>query len=327
MRIFLAPMEGVIDHHMRSLLVAIGGIDLCVTEFIRVTDHLLPNKVFFRYCPELLTDGATSQGCPVRVQLLGSNPAALAMNAEKAARLGASAIDLNFGCPAKTVNRHRGGACLLEEPDLLEDIAGSVRAAVPDTVPVTAKIRLGYQDRTPYLANAMALTRAGVSELVVHARSKADGYKPPAYWECIGEIREAVSIPVIANGEIWSVDDFLLCRERSGCDDIMLGRGILAQPDLALAIKVCINEKRHLSLSWQQIARHLLDFYQATRHNYPKKYLGNRLKQWLFYLKLQYPQAETLFEKIKKSRDDQVITHALADAANITDKKFTGCAA
>lgn len=325
MRIFLAPMEGVIDHHMRSLLATIGGIDLCVTEFIRVTDHLLPGKVFFRYCPELLTKGTTSRGCPVRVQLLGSNPAALAMNAEKAARLGAPAIDLNFGCPAKTVNRHRGGACLLEEPGLLEEIAGRVRAAVPDTVPVTAKIRLGYQDRTPYLANAKALARAGVSEIVVHARSKADGYKPPAYWECIGEIREAVSIPVVANGEIWSVDDFLLCRERSSCQDVMLGRGILARPDLALAIKACVGEKRHVYLSWEQIARHLLDFYQATRHNYPKKYLGNRLKQWLFYLKLQYPEAGALFEEIKKSRDDQVITNALASAANTENP--TGCAA
>lgn len=326
MRIFLAPMEGVIDHHMRSLLTAVGGIDLCVTEFIRVTDHLLPGKVFFRYCPELLSGGTTLQGSPVRVQLLGSNPTALAMNAKKAAQLGALAIDLNFGCPAKTVNRHRGGACLLDEPQLLGEIAASVRAAVPDNVPVTAKIRLGYQDRAPYLANALALARAGVSELVVHARSKADGYKPPAYWEYIGEIREAISIPVIANGEIWSVDDFLLCRTKSGCQDIMLGRGILARPDLALAIKACIDEKRHVYLSWKQIARHLLDFYQATRHNYPKKYVGNRLKQWLFYLKLQYPEAEILFEEIKKSRDDQVITNALASAAT-TDKKSIGCAA
>lgn len=320
-------MEGVIDHHMRALLTSIGGIDICVTEFVRVTDHLLPKKVFFRYCPELENGGKTPAGSPVRVQLLGSNAASLAINAERAARLGAVGIDLNFGCPAKTVNRHRGGACLLNEPGLLEEIVGSARAAVPASIPVTAKIRLGYEDRSPYLANARAIARAGASELVVHARSKADGYRPPAYWECIGEIRGETSIPVIANGEIWRVEDYLLCREKSGCADIMLGRGMLARPDLALQIKARDKGEKYCPMDWDQVARHLLVFHQVTKRNYPKKYLGNRLKQWLFYLKLQYPEAGALFDTIKKSRDDRVITDALVRAAKISSEELTHYAA
>src|SRR5688572_10641047 len=177
MRIYLAPMEGVVDHHLRRLYARIGGIDLCTTEFIRVTQTRLPEKVFRSFCPELHEPLVV----PVRIQLLGSDPAMLAWNAHRAAILGAVGIDLNFGCPAKTVNQNRGGACLLQEPELLYDIVHQVRQAVPAAVPVTAKMRLGYGARTGYVQNARALADAGSAELVVHGRSKADGYKPPAY--------------------------------------------------------------------------------------------------------------------------------------------------
>lgn len=110
MRILLAPMEGLVDDLMRELLTSMGGIDQCVTEFVRVTSHLLPSKTFYRLCPELLQGGRTAVGVPVSVQLLGSDPACLADNAARAAELGALAVDLNFGCPAPTVNRHCGGA-------------------------------------------------------------------------------------------------------------------------------------------------------------------------------------------------------------------------
>lgn len=291
-------MEGVVDHSLRHLYAAIGGIDVCVTEFIRVSDTRLPEKVFRRLCPEL----ETPISIPVRVQLLGSNPGALGYNARKAARLGAPAIDLNFGCPAKTVNRNRGGACLLQEPNLLYDIVKRVRQEVPASVPVTAKIRLGYDRRERYVENAQALADAGASELVVHARSKSDGYQPPAYWPCIAEIREAVSIPVIANGEIWSVEDYLRCKEQSGCTDFMLGRGLLARPDLALAIKSVARGTAVDDMPWYEIAEKLHQFHRETLSVYPSKYCGNRLKQWLMYLKRQYPEAQLLFNRIKKSR-------------------------
>ena len=122
MRIFLAPMDGLTDDIMRHLLTRVGGIDVCVTEFVRITDTLLPKKVFYRASPELLNDGKTLSGVPVRLQLLGSDPICLAENAALAASLGAPAIDLNFGCPAKTVNRSNGGAVLLTDPENLYSI-------------------------------------------------------------------------------------------------------------------------------------------------------------------------------------------------------------
>lgn len=310
MRIYLAPMEGVVDHHLRRLYAGIGGLDLCVTEFIRVTQTRLPEKVFRRYCPEL----AAPLTLPVRIQLLGSDPTYLALNARRAARLGASGIDLNFGCPAKTVNKSRGGACLLNEPELLHQIARQVRDAVPQDTPVTAKIRLGYETRANYIETALALEEGGIAELVVHGRSKADGYRPPAYWGAIGEIRERLSIPVIANGEIWSPEDYRQCRAESGCEHVMLGRGLLSRPDLALAIRAEQNQSDYQPLDWLDITTLLLTFQRETTLSYPLQFCGNRLKQWLMYLQRHYPQAKQLFEIIKKSRDPHFIERALTAA-------------
>ncbi len=311
MRILLAPMEGVVDAIMRDLLSTIGGIDICVTEFIRINDHVLPDKVFYRRCPELYNQSLTPAKTPVRVQLLGGKPEPIAENAAKVAALGASAVDLNFGCPAKTVNKSDGGACLLKDPHRLYDIISAARKHVPDSVPVTAKIRLGFDDRSRYLDNAMAAYEAGANELTVHARSKADGYKPPAYWEYITEIRETIPITVTANGDIWSLSDLKRCQKVSGCDSFMLGRGLLACPDLARQIKAWDNNETITPLLWPELCKLLLHFFEITVTAYPPKYMGNRLKQWLFYLCRQYPEAQILFEQIKRYRDRDNIINAI----------------
>lgn len=178
----------------------------------------------------------TRNGTPVHIQFLGNNPEMMAYNAAKAARLGALGVDLNFGCPAKCVVRHKGGAILLKEPELIHKIVSTVRKAVPDEVPVTAKMRLGYLDSDLALDNALAIESAGASSLVVHARNKLQGYKPPAHWQELVQLREALSIPLVANGDIFNVEDAQRCREVSGCQDIMIGRGILRDPDLPAAI-------------------------------------------------------------------------------------------
>lgn len=319
MQIHLAPMEGVVDYLVRDLLTQVGGIDQCVTEFVRVVDQRLPRRVFRRLCPELDNQCLTPAGVPVKVQLLGGQAEPLAENALRAVRAGATAIDLNFGCPAKTVNKSDGGACLLREPQRLFDIVSAVRRAVAPEIPVSAKIRLGYEDRSNYMDNARACEDAGANALVVHARSKADGYRPPAYWDCIGEIAAAVTMPVIANGEVWSVSDYLNCRRQSGCADVMLGRGLLACPDLARQIKAHMAGETYQPLHWQAVCELLYRYYSISLPSYPNKYAGNRVKQWLMYLRLQYPQAETFFEIIKREREpeaiERIFQHQLAQAA------------
>ena len=225
-------MEGLTDPIMRDVLTHVGSYDWCVTEFIRVTDSLLPDHVYHKYCPELLNDGKTAAGTPVHVQFLGNNPEVLAANAVRAVELGAPAIDMNFGCPAKTVNRHRGGSVLLDEPEVVHELVKAVRDAVPVHIPVSAKMRLGYMDRNFTMENAHAIEDAGAAWVTVHARTKADGYTPPAFWDLLQPIRETLKINVIANGEIWTNADAKQCQLESGCEDLMIGRGAVTTPDL-----------------------------------------------------------------------------------------------
>lgn len=311
MRIFLAPMDGLTDDIMRHLLTRVGGIDVCVTEFVRITNTLLPKKVFYRASPELLNDGKTMSGIPVRLQLLGSDPVCLAENAALAASLGAPAIDLNFGCPAKTVNRSNGGAVLLTDPENLFNIVKSVKAALNDGTPLTAKMRLGYEDKSLALECASAIEEAGADELIVHARTKTEGYRPPAYWDWIARIREVVSLPVVANGEIWSVQDYLRCKEQSECSDVMIGRGLISNPNLAKQCKLLMDGEQFKPLIWPEIVGLLAEFFNLTLEKMGEKHATGRIKQWLRYLSREFPEAEAFFLTIRQDKTPQLISDKL----------------
>ncbi len=295
MKLVLAPMEGLTDPIMRDVLTHVGSFDWCVTEFIRVTDSVLPDHIYYSYCPELKTEGKTAAGTPVHVQFLGNNPEMLAANAVRAATLGAPAIDMNFGCPAKTVNRHRGGSVLLDEPEVVYELVRAVRDAVPAHIPVSAKIRLGYMDRNFMLDNAHAIEDAGASWVTVHARTKADGYTPPAFWDQLQPIREALKINVIANGEIWNNTDARQCQLESGCEDLMIGRGAVTTPDLTQCIR---NNSDEPLLCWQD----LLDLQRRFINGPSKTEIGmvGRYKQWLGMMSKHYPEAKMLWNEIKR---------------------------
>ena len=314
--LLLAPMEGLLDHPLREVLTAVGGIDRCVSEFIRITDMLMPDRVFTRIVPELLQGGRTLAGVPVRPQLLGSDPQCLADNAAALAALGPDGIDLNFGCPAKVVNRHGGGASLLQDPALLARLVETVRRALPPGLPLSAKMRLGYADASRALERAQALADGGVDEIVVHARTKAHGYRPPAYWERIADIRAAVAVPLVANGEIWSVADALRCREVSGCQALMLGRGIVANPGLALAIVAATARGGAVDgggdrLSDEALGDLLRRFWALIEGHCPPRYRAGRLKQWLNLLRRQHPSAAAAYAALRTENDAQRVAERL----------------
>lgn len=302
-------MEGVMDHHMRQLLTSIGGIDLCVTEFIRVVELRLPAKVYRRISPELYNDSKTASGTPVRIQLLGQDPQCLALNASKALHVGSDGIDLNFGCPAKAVNKSKGGAILLKDPQKLFDIVKAVRDVVPQHQVLSAKIRLGYDDKSLALENAAAIAEAGANELAVHARTKEEGYKPPAHWHWIAKIRESVNIPVIANGDIFSFEDAVRCQEISGCERLMIGRGALAMPNLAQVIK-----GDEAPYSWQQILALMLQYMDSQTYGDKNKYLPNRIKQWLTFMRLQQPKAALFLNKVRTIKTTEEMLRAINHA-------------
>ena len=312
-------MEGLLDHGLRELLTRAGGVDRCVSEFIRITDQLLPARSFTRVVPELLRGGRTRAGVPVRPQLLGSDPVCVAENAARLAELRPPGIDLNFGCPAKTVNRHRGGAVLLDEPELVHAIVAAARRAVPANVPVSAKMRLGYEDDHRLLDCARAIESAGASELTVHARTKSQGYKPPAYWESIARVRQAVRLPLIANGDSWSVADAQRCRAVTGCHTLMLGRGMVRRPGLALAIAQAGDAAQAddaapdrtdaavRAVPWRQIQPLLVDFWADVSARVERRHRAGRLKLWLTYLRHAYPEAQQAFDALRLCNDADAI--------------------
>jgi tRNA-dihydrouridine synthase C len=291
-------MEGLLDFVLRDILTRAGGIDRCVSEFIRVTNTELPPRVFERIVPELLNGGRTFAGVPVRPQLLGSDPSCLADN-------------------AAVLNRHGGGAALLEDPELLHRIVHAVRRAVPARMPVSAKMRLGLHDDKRAEECALALQEGGADELVVHARTKADAYRPPAYWERIADIRAVVRIPVIANGEIWNVPDALRCRALSGCHSLMLGRGMVTDPGLALAIAAESGQPGRASdagpvIAWPVLLPLVADFWHLVRSRLDRKKQAGRLKQWLNFLRHRYPQAESAYLALRTANDPALIDQWLA---------------
>ena len=302
-------MEGLLDFVLRDILTRVGGVDRCVSEFIRITDTLLPERVFLREVPELLHGGKTASGVPVRPQLLGSDPVCLADNAALLATLGADGIDLNFGCPSPVVNRHRGGSALLDEPEVLFRIVAAVRHAVPKHLPVSAKMRLGMNDDTRAEECALAIEAGGASELVVHARTKVDGYRPPAYWHRVGDIRRVVKLPLAANGEIWTVADAKACVDISGCSALMLGRGMVANPGLAQAILAAQTPQQSdgtgrvtlpaQSLPWNGLLPLIFDFWRMVCLHLPLDQQTGRLKQWLNLLRRVYPQAQQAFDAVR----------------------------
>lgn len=303
MKLVLAPMEGLTDPIMRDVLTHVGSFDWCVTEFIRVTDSVLPDHIYHSYCPELLNDGKTAAGTPVHVQFLGNNPTMLAANAVRAVELGAPAIDMNFGCPAKTVNRHRGGSVLLDEPETVYQLVKAVRDAVPAEIPVSAKMRLGYMDRNFTLENAHAIEDAGAAWVTVHARTKADGYTPPAFWVQLHPIRHALSINVIANGEIWNNRDARQCLIESGCEDLMIGRAAVTTPDVTQCIR---QNKDEAILQWSDLIALQIRFLNGS---YKKEMnMVGRYKQWLGMMSKHYPEAKLLWDEVKRLKQvDEII--------------------
>ena len=320
-------MEGLLDFTLRDILTRSGGVDRCVSEFIRVTDTLLPDRVFTRIVPELNYGSRTPSGVPVRPQLMGSDAVCLAENAAKLAELRPAGIDLNFGCPAKVVNRHGGGAALLDSPESLARIVSAVRRAVPADVPVSAKMRLGVNDASRVLECARAIADSGADEITVHARTKLDGYRPPAYWEYIAQVREALTIPVIANGEIWTVADAQRCREVSGCSALMIGRGMVSDPGLVLAIKAQAAGRPlgapGAGLTWSELLPLLSQFWRLVSAHIEPRARAGRIKQWLNYMRRCHPEAAAAFLAVRTINDPLLVLERLG----LTGEQECGTAA
>lgn len=312
MKLYLAPMQGLCDDVMRDLLTRIGGYDECVSEFVRITHTVHSRSTWLRYVPELANGNKTFAGTPCTVQLLGSDADNMAVNALEAIRFGADKIDLNFGCPAPTVNKHKGGAVLLKEPELIYHIVKTLRERLPEQIPLTGKMRLGFENTDLALACAAAIADGGACGLTVHARTKVEGYEPPAHWDWVRKIRDAVSIPVTANGDVFTLKDYLEIKAVSGCDSVMLGRGAVIRPDLARQIKQYENGETVQETDWVEMAAWINLFFDlCVAKEANNKYPVARLKQWLGMMKKEFSQAQVLFDRIRTLKEPDEVKPVL----------------
>jgi len=310
----LAPMDGITEAVYRELMTDLfagrSGISQCVTEFVRVTEQRVVDAVLLRDCPELAQGGRTRSGVPVFLQLLGSCHSAMATTAVRACELGAIGIDLNFGCPAKVVNNHDGGAALLRDPIRVETVTTAVRKAMPPEIPLSVKVRIGWSSSESVEQIAKAAEAGGASWLTIHGRTRLQLYRPPVDWAAIGRARAAVRIPVVANGDLCTPEDFERCAEVTGCHAFMIGRGAMARP--ALFRRIRGMQDPDLDLPW--LLARVMDYGARLRERGVTEGAAlGRTKQWLRFAAPAFPVIEALFDRVKR-------TTSLHDAVSLLQR-------
>ncbi len=282
----LAPMEGVMDAPMRALIADIGGFDYGVSEFVRVGQSVITASQFLREVSDLNGPIFGKARLPIQLQLLGDCPELMAASAVEGCIAGARAIDINFGCPAPTTLRRSGGASLLRTPCAITEIISAVRKSLPPIIPVSAKIRLGWESPNEVDAIARAAEDGGANWLTIHARTKQERYQPGVHWDAVARVKSRLKIPIIANGDLFSPEDVSRCIAETGCTHFMIGRGILKDPFLAHDIRA------HLGLSSQrdafptQLPERLvlgIERYAALTQDQADNagFIPSRVKQWI----------------------------------------------
>jgi nifR3 family TIM-barrel protein len=299
----LAPMEGVTEPCFRDLVLArndaraLGG---AFTEFVRVSVAPIPRAVLRR---EL---GPKRFAQPVGVQLLGNDLEHLARTARNAVEAGAPLVDLNFGCPAKGAIAGCAGSALLRDPSALERVVRAVVRAVH--VPVTAKLRAGWDDADRIEELARAAEDGGASLVTLHCRTRAEGYCDEVDWTRIARAVRAVSIPVCGNGGIASHADLTRMRRETGAAFAMVGRGALADPWLFSGRSATRGEAARFLVEYADTMR--------ERHQWPAGGIGARLKQLLRYWNAGglVPDAQTRFSFLRERSAESLLARLRREA-------------
>ena len=239
--VLLAPMSGVTDLPFRKLVKSFGT-PLVISEMIASRAMIMQTKDSLKKCQKdvLPNDSSIVSSGPMSVQLAGCDPKVMAQAAKLNEDLGADIIDINFGCPVKKVVNGFAGSALMRDEALATKIMEAVVKAVK--IPVTMKMRLGWNTEN---LNSPALAKmaedVGIQMLTVHGRTRCQMYNGSANWELIRNVKDAVKIPVIANGDIKNVDDAKKALELSGADGVMIGRACYGKPWLIKQISLGLD--------------------------------------------------------------------------------------
>lgn len=273
--LLLAPMEGVGDRCFRKAMASIGGFDEAVADFLRVPRNAHVKSLAREYLSE------ETAPIPLAAQLMGAEPDLMAEMAREIEDRGAPRIDLNCGCPSNTVTGKGAGSSLLKDPQLLYEIAKALVAAV--SIPVTVKMRSGFEDTSLFKENLLAAQESGISFLALHPRTKVEGYGPPAKWELIAEAKSILKIPVVGNGDILNVDDALKMLKDTRCDALMIGRGSVINPFIFHQIRAHYTGTPYQP-AWKDLVRYFEVYLREIPEDMPARVKVNKMKQLLSFL-------------------------------------------
>ena len=222
-KVLLATMAGVADSPFRQIAVEMGCA-LVYTEMVSAKGIICAPE------QSLKIAHFTAAERPIGIQLFGSDPGVMADGAAASSRIHPDLIDINLGCPVKKVVSKGEGSALMRDPQKVYKIVRAVTQAVT-TLPVTVKMRKGWDEGSINAVEvALAAQEAGAKAVAVHGRTRSQGYSGQADWTIIGAVKEALTIPVIGNGDLWQPQDALQMLEQTGCDAVMLARGVLGNP-------------------------------------------------------------------------------------------------
>jgi len=272
--LILAPMEGVGDRCFRRAIASIGGFDEAVKDFLRVPSNAHVKSLAVAYQAQEIVP------YPLAAQIMGSDPDLMAAMAKELEKRGAPRIDVNCGCPSNTVTGRGAGSSLLKNPDFLHQIVKEVVRAV--SIPVTIKMRSGYNDTALFKENLLAAQESGVSYITLHPRTKIDGYSPPARWDLIAEAKSILKIPLVGNGDIWTVQDAISMLRTTQCDALMIGRGSLVNPFIFHQIRAHFSQKPYRPL-WDDLIRYFAVYLANIPGQVSNRIRVNKLKQLMSF--------------------------------------------
>jgi len=273
-------MEGLGDRAFRKALLTIGGFDEAVTEFISVPAKAHVTSLIKEY------DAKELSPIPLAAQIMGADSDLMSAVAIELEKCHAPRIDINCGCPSNTVTGRGAGSSLLQTPQKLHDIAKKVVQNVH--VPVTIKMRSGFDDISLFEDNLFAAQESGITFLTLHPRTKIDGYTPPARIELIGRAKQLLRIPVIGNGDIVSIEAYTRLLQETHCDGVMIGRGAVRDPFLFQKIKA-YREGRSYTPTWNALYIYLTTFLQHLSSHAPERTKISKCKQLLGFLFMNHP--------------------------------------
>jgi len=223
-RVLQSPLSGVTDLVFRRLIRRYAPESMMYTEMVHAS-----SLHYVKHLPKIMEVDPNER--PISIQLFDCRPDFLADAAVKAVQEGADTVDINMGCPVNKITKNGGGSSLLRQPEVAEAIVREVVNAVD--VPVTVKTRIGWDDEEITILDfSRRMQDAGAQMITVHGRTRAQGYNGNARWEWIGKVKQVLDIPVIANGDIFSVEAAVRCLEETGADGVMCSRGTLGYPFL-----------------------------------------------------------------------------------------------